>query len=79
MNKDDPIVVTGAGGFIGGHLVADLLRRGHRVRAVDIKPPGDWHQLFPEADNRQRDLTEKAACYEVAGGAVYRKPLEMDR
>lgn len=29
------ILVTGAGGFIGGHLVADLRRQGHAVRAVD--------------------------------------------
>ena len=35
MNKT--ILVTGAGGFIGGHLVAKLLRDGHRVRAVDKK------------------------------------------
>ena len=39
MNKSDLVLVTGAGGFIGGHLVAELRRRGHqRIRAVDIKP-----------------------------------------
>jgi uncharacterized protein YbjT (DUF2867 family) len=33
------ILVTGAGGFIGGHLVAELRRRGAgRIRAVDVKP-----------------------------------------
>jgi GDP-D-mannose 3',5'-epimerase len=37
--NDNLIVVCGAGGFIGGHLVADLLRQGFtRIRAVDIKP-----------------------------------------
>ena len=35
--SDDLILVAGAGGFIGGHLVADLLRRGHtKIRAVDL-------------------------------------------
>ena len=37
------IVVAGAGGFIGGHLVADLLRKGHtQIRAVDCKPTEAW-------------------------------------
>jgi GDP-D-mannose 3',5'-epimerase len=31
-------VVTGAGGFIAGHLVLELLKRGYQVRAVDKKP-----------------------------------------
>ena len=33
------IVVTGAGGFIGHHLVKRLKSEGHWVRGVDIKPP----------------------------------------
>ena len=34
------IVVLGAGGFIGGHLVSRLKKEGHWVRGVDIK----WHE-----------------------------------
>ena len=30
-------LVCGAGGFIGGHLVARLKREGYWVRGVDIK------------------------------------------
>ena len=57
------IVVCGGGGFIGGHLVADLLRQGHRdLRAVDIKPVGEWYQRFPEVEGLQLDLQDKEAC-----------------
>lgn len=48
ISTDDVIVVTGAGGFIGGHFVADLLRQGcTRLRAVDIKPVDAWHGTRP--------------------------------
>ena len=58
------IVVCGAGGFIGGHLVADLLRQGHRdIRAVDIKPFEEWYQLFPEVENLRLDLRLRAAHF----------------
>ncbi len=61
--KSDKIVVCGAGGFIGGHLVADLLRQGHRqIRAVDLKPFAEWYQGFPEVENLQLDLQDKGAC-----------------
>jgi len=33
------ILVTGAGGFIGSHMVRYLKDEGHRVRGVDIKEP----------------------------------------
>jgi nucleoside-diphosphate-sugar epimerase len=39
MQKDVSVLVTGAGGFIGHHLVAYLKRRGYRVRGVDLKLP----------------------------------------
>jgi GDP-D-mannose 3',5'-epimerase len=55
-------LVTGAGGLIGGHLVADLLRQGKAVRAADMKPFEEWYQLFPEAENLQLDLCGKEAC-----------------
>src|SRR4029453_1250957 len=33
------ILVTGAGGFIGHHLVTALKQRGYWVRGVDTSPP----------------------------------------
>jgi GDP-D-mannose 3',5'-epimerase len=79
IGKDDLIVVTGGGGFIGGHLVADLLRDGYRrIRSVDIKPLDDWYQIFPEVDNLQLDLKEKDACVRAARGARFVFNLAAD-
>ncbi len=61
--KSDKIVVCGGGGFIGGHLIADLLRQGHtNIRSADIKPLDEWYQKFPGVENLQLDLQEKEAC-----------------
>jgi GDP-D-mannose 3', 5'-epimerase len=77
--SSNTIVVTGAGGFIGGHLVRDLLEQGADVRAVDIKPLGQWFQLSPEADNRQLDLRLRDACETALHGAsdVYNLACNM--
>ena len=79
-NTPGTVVVCGAGGFIGGHLVGDLLRRGHgRVRAVDIKPLERWYQRFPEADNLVLDLRRIDDCRQAARGAaiVYNLAADM--
>lgn len=44
-------LVTGAGGFIGGHLVKRLIQDGYKVAAVDIKTFDQWWQIDPEAQN----------------------------
>lgn len=62
------IVVAGAGGFIAGHLVKELLKNGHKVRAIDIKPLNEWYQLFPEADNLALDLRLRENCYKAVNG-----------
>ena len=79
MNSEK-ISVCGAGGFIGGHLVADLLKKGHRdIRAVDIKPFDEWYQLFPGVENLQLDLGERDACETASKGAqqVYNLAADM--
>jgi len=45
------VVVAGGGGFIGGHLVRDLVSQGHRVYVADVKPIDAWWQVFDEATN----------------------------
>jgi GDP-D-mannose 3', 5'-epimerase len=62
-------VVTGAGGFIGGHLVADLARQGIDVRAVDLKPLDRWYQTSVGVENLTLDLADRDACREVVRGA----------
>ena len=71
LDRSEPIVVTGGGGFIGGHLVAELQSRGfERIRAVDLKPLGRWYQQHDGVENVSADLREKDACYAAAEGAT---------
>ncbi len=79
MPNRKAILVAGAGGFIGGHLVERLLGEGHEVRAVDSKPFGEWFQRFDHADNQQHDLREAHACLEAVKGVdeVYNLAADM--
>ena len=65
----DRILVAGAGGFIGGAMVADLQRRGfEHIRVADNKPIGQWHQRPPGVEYIQADLRDKDVCYQVVKG-----------
>ena len=64
-------LVSGAGGFIGGHLVANLLEDGHEVVAADVKPLEYWFQLFEKSKNFSLDLKDYNNCLKVAGGVDY--------
>jgi nucleoside-diphosphate-sugar epimerase len=68
--KQDLIVVTGAGGFIGGALISALRSKGHkRLRAVDCKPLDQWYQKFDDVENLTLDLNLKENCEVAAKGA----------
>ena len=79
-DSDGVVVVTGAGGFIGGWLVRHLLEQGcRRVRAIDVKPIDQWFQRFPAADNIVADLREGTACAMACRNAatVYNLAADM--
>src|SRR5438309_2301708 len=68
--KNELIVVTGGGGFIGGALVAEFRRQGYtRIRSVDIKPCQEWYQVFDDVENLVLDLNLYENCERVARGA----------
>jgi nucleoside-diphosphate-sugar epimerase len=60
------ILVTGAGGFIGGQLVKYLEQRGKQIRAVDRKPLDGWYYRSPTAENRVCDLQNLESCHAVS-------------
>ena len=68
--KGQKAVVCGAGGFIGGHLVQNLLANGVDViRAVDIKPLDEWYQVSNDVENLSLDLKDKDNCLKAAEDA----------
>jgi GDP-D-mannose 3',5'-epimerase len=80
MSKDDLVVVAGAGGFIGGHLVRVLQQRGHtRIRAVDMKPLDLWYQQIPGVENLVANLALLESCRAAAEGAhmIYNLAADM--
>ena len=79
-HTSDLVVVTGAGGFIGGHLIADLRRQGYRrLRAVDIKPLDEWYQRFDDVENLSLDVSGIEACERACRDArlVYNLAADM--
>jgi GDP-D-mannose 3',5'-epimerase len=61
------ILVTGSGGFLGGHLVKKLIDQGFEVRAVDIKPLDEWFQVHKESENIDKsNLRLKDNCDKVS-------------
>jgi nucleoside-diphosphate-sugar epimerase len=73
------VLVTGAGGFIGGALAATLQQDGFSVRCVDRKPIDEWYQVLPDAENVVADLQDIEACHEAVQGVdtVYNLAADM--
>jgi GDP-D-mannose 3',5'-epimerase len=72
------VLVAGGGGFIGGHLVARLLREGFAVRAIDRKPLAEWFQRFDAAENLTADLNLRESCDAACRGVAQVYNLASD-
>jgi GDP-D-mannose 3', 5'-epimerase len=69
LNTNQSVLVAGGGGFIGGHLVADLLKKGFKkVRCVDVKPMDKWYQVHKGAENLVSDLNLLDECRKSVKG-----------
>lgn len=71
--KDEMILIGGAGGFIGGALVAYFLDKGFtNIRAVDKKPLPYWyqHHVDPRVESLCLDLSEQTNCEIACRNAV---------
>ena len=79
MSSSVDVLVAGGGGFIGGHLVGNLLEQGLSVRSVDVKPMDEWYQVHGDAENAQADLSlrENALAHTDGAREVYMLAADM--
>jgi len=78
--QNKKVLVCGAGGFIGGHLVKALMAQGvSAIRAVDIKPISEWYQVYSGVESLVLDLQDRSNCYRAAEGcqAVFQLAADM--
>src|SRR5580692_8380976 len=68
MKASTRILVTGAGGFIGHHLVNRLKAEGHWVRGVDLKHPE--YQATAADEFEVRDLRKWDECLMATRGSI---------
>lgn len=66
------VLICGAGGFIGGHLVASLFKENkYNIVCADIKPFKYWFQFLKKAKNFSLDLKEFENCIKVTKSVDY--------
>jgi nucleoside-diphosphate-sugar epimerase len=77
--RNDPILIAGAGGFIGGWLVRYLNEQGYtNLRAIDVKPIDEWYQVQPGVPSIVSDLRSLEACEEAVRGVKHVYNLACD-
>jgi len=68
MNQQTRVLVTGAGGFIGHHLINRLIADGHWVRGVDIKEPA--YEATAAGEFELLDLRKFDNCLIATRGGI---------
>jgi UDP-glucose 4-epimerase len=69
--KNQRVVVTGGAGFIGSHLVSQLVEAGNEVVVIDILLRGNKipHDVFKKIEFHKVDVTDKEKVIEISKGA----------
>lgn len=72
------ILVTGGGGFIGGHLANFYLKKGYNVTCVDLKKKNLWFQVNPKIRNIVADCRDPIVCDRITKNIDYVFNLACD-
>ena len=79
LDRHKSVLVAGAGGFIGGHLVRYLRGQGFdAIRAVDVKPLDEWFQRDPDTESWCLDLALLENARQAVVGCSYVFNLAAD-
>ena len=71
LNKNDLIVIAGAGGFIAGSLTRYFHEQGYtNIRAIDRKPLPDWYLRVSGVESVSMDLSNEQNAIEGGMGFI---------
>lgn len=72
------ILITGGGGFIGGHLANFYHKRGFKIISVDLKKKNHWFQVNPKIKNIVADCRDPLVCDRITKNVDYVFNLACD-
>ena len=72
------ILITGGGGFIGGHLANFYQKKGYQIVSVDVKNKKSWFQINSYNKNIRVDCRDPLVCDRIVKGVDYIFNLACD-